>query len=178
MRHPRDNIAFIGARGAGKSKLSRKLGKLSGRVVLSTDTLISYEAQGRRISDIVSAEGWIGFRNREYDLLRKLSAMTGVVIDCGGGILVEADTGGGETFSERKCNLLKEMATVVYIRRDMDWLLSRGAADAVRPKLADDYAATLRRRLPWYERAADLTLDMTGLEIDAALERLQRELSL
>ncbi|MEQ9362679.1 MAG: shikimate kinase [Leptospirales bacterium] len=172
------NIAFIGARGAGKSKLSRKFGKRSGRVVLSTDSLVSYEAGGRTVAQIVAAEGWPGFRDREYELLAKIGDMRDIVVDCGGGILVEAGgpdaPAGAEIFSERKAAKLKEIAHVVYIYRDIDWLIGRVAEDSNRPDLGGDYRRLLERRLPWYERIADTTLDMDGREIDYGLEALAR----
>ncbi len=178
MHHLKDNIAFIGARGAGKSKLSRKLGKLTGRVTLSTDTLISYEDGGRPIHQIVAAEGWRGFRQREYEILQKLSAMTGLLIDCGGGILVDVDDRGDEIFSERKAQLLRDTAAIVYIRRGANWLIDRGQADAVRPTLAADYETVLLRRLPWYESAADFTIDLQDRSIEEAIVIMQREFEL
>ena len=173
----RTNIAFIGARGAGKSKLSRKFGKRSGRVVLSTDSLVSYEAGGRTIAQIVAAEGWPGFRDREFDLLAKIGDMRDIVVDCGGGILVEATAdapAGTELFSERKAAKLKEIAHVVYIYRDIDWLIGRVAEDSSRPDLGGDYRQVLARRLPWYEKIADTTLDMDGREIEYGLDALMR----
>lgn len=158
------NIALIGGRGAGKSKVSRRLGKISERPVFSTDTLVSYEAGGRAISRIVTEEGWTGFRDREYAILGKLCRMQDIVIDCGGGMLVEApDPTGGrpkERFSQRKADLLKAHAEVVYVRRPMSWLLERVRRDANRPDLIGDYVGILEQRLPWYEQVADFTLDL------------------
>ncbi len=175
----RTNIAFIGARGAGKSKLSRKFGKKSGRVVLSTDSLVSYEAGGRTVAQIVTDEGWTGFREREFALLEKFGDMRDIVIDCGGGILVEApaagDAPGSESFSERKAAKLKEIAHVIYIYRDMDWLVGRVAEDSSRPDLGGDYRRLLERRLPWYESVADTVLDMDGREIEYGIEALMRK---
>ena len=175
----KNNIAFIGARGAGKSKLSRKFGKKSNRVVLSTDSLVSYEADGRTIAEIVSDEGWPGFRNREYELLQKIGGMREIVIDCGGGILVEpgpaGSPAGSEIFSERKAKLLKDTAHIIYIRRSVPWLVGRVSHDSSRPDLGGDYAQLLERRLPWYESVADTVLEMDGREIEDALaELLQR----
>lgn len=174
----RTNIALIGARGAGKSKLSRKFGKRSGRVVLSTDSLVSYEADGRTVAQIVTDEGWTGFRDREYELLGKIGEMSNIVIDCGGGILVDVGPpdapAGTESFSERKAQRLKEIAHIVYIKRDMDWLVGRVAEDSNRPDLGGDYRRLLERRLPWYESVADTILDMDGRDIEDGLDELQQ----
>lgn len=173
------NIALVGARGAGKSKLSRKFGKRTGRVTLSTDSLICYEADGRTVASIVASEGWQGFRDREHALLEKLSGMRNVLVDCGGGILVDLGPAGSEPgteiFSERKAALLKKSAHVVYIRRSIPWLVGRVSQDSNRPDLGGDYRDLLERRLPWYEQVADTILDMDGREIEwgqrALLER-------
>lgn len=165
------NVAFIGGRGAGKSRISRKFGKASGRLSLSTDTLVCYEAGGISIAKIVAAEGWAGFRGREYDVMRKLTAMQNLVIDCGGGILVEAPARPDqpETLSMRKLELLKQ-CHVVYVKRDMDWLMDKAKADMNRPDLQGSYRELLERRLPWYEMAADFVLDLRGIDVDDAID--------
>ena len=167
-------IAIIGARGAGKSKLSRKFAKMTGRLVLSTDTLVCYEAGGIPVSEIVRMYGWNNFRDREFELLGKLKSMQNVVIDCGGGMIVEAPEAEGaeESFSRRKVDLLKSFSRVLYIKRDLDWLLSRSLKDSNRPDLNGHYENVLLKRLPWYEAAADEIVDMRGLDADLAAEHL------
>ncbi len=172
------NVSFIGARGAGKSRLSRKLSKLTGRLALSTDSLISYEADGWTISSIVDREGWSGFRDREYEILKKLTGMTELLIDCGGGILIEApdpkDPHGVEPVSTRKWDLLKKNTRIVYIKRSVPFLLSKvKKGDPNRPDLVGEYERLLSRRLPMYEKAADFVVDLELLDTDQALESLQ-----
>ncbi|MBE7440621.1 MAG: shikimate kinase [Spirochaetales bacterium] len=171
------NLAFIGARGAGKSKISRKLGKATGRTVLSTDMLISYEADGKSIPDLVSEEGWQKFREREYDLLCKLAQMSGVIFDCGGGILVDTD-GTQEFYSERKAGILRGCAHIILIHRPQSWLLGR-SQDPSRPALSDqtEYRTILERRLPWLQKTADFVLDMDQFTIETAVELLQQKYS-
>ena len=170
------NIALIGGRGAGKSKISRKFGKLSGRVVMSTDTLISYEAGGITIARIVEENGWRDFRNKEYQILEKLNALNNIIIDCGGGIMVEApDESVGETietYSERKIEILKSNATVVYVKRSMKWLIGKSGHDSSRPDLVGEYSTLLERRFPWYEKTADFILDMKEIEVVDAIKIL------
>jgi len=174
------NISFIGARGAGKSRLSRKLGKLTGMPVMSSDTLISYEAGGVTIESIVARSGWADFREKEYQLLKKLTSFEGVIIDCGGGMIVEAPAKDreAETLSARKVELLKKRCHIIYVKQDTEYLLKKVRKDHSRPDLSDNYQLTLERRLPWYESIADLTLDMNALEVDDALTLTIRSLSL
>jgi shikimate kinase len=169
----RTKLAFVGARGAGKSRISRKLAKATGKPLLSTDMLIVYEAGGRSITDLVSAEGWPAFREREYRLLEKITPMPSLILDCGGGILVETD-GSKEFFSERKTALLKQSAFIIYVKRPEQWLLAR-AQDPTRPALTDEsgYRKLLELRIPWYEKAADCILDMSDRSIEEGIEFLQ-----
>ena len=177
-----NNLIFIGARGAGKSRISRKLGKLTGRTVLPTDTLISYEANGESIPSIVKKEGWKGFREREYLILKNISGMKNILIDCGGGILVEApeenDPENKEILSKRKIKLLKSMGTMIYIKRDVEWLIKKVADDPSRPDLAGDYRSFIKRRLPWYEKTSDVTIDMDKMQVENAIDYLMRKFKL
>ena len=167
------NLALIGARGAGKSKVSRKLSKLMDWPVFSTDSLITYETSGDTIEKIVAEHGWTGFRDREHQVLSRVSAMTGVIIDCGGGILVEAPQSTQhfeETFSLRKSQCLKHSCLTVYLKKSVDELCAKMEPDPNRPNLVGDYRTLLERRLPWYEGSADITIEMENLSIkDTAL---------
>jgi len=173
------NIALIGARGVGKSKISRKLNKLLTHQVFSTDSLISYEAHGAPISSIVEKLGWTGFRDLEHQVLAKVSVMSHVLIDCGGGILVEAPgfhDQHKESFSIRKADLLKKHCTVVYLERPLKVLVEKGKLDANRPELSKDYQELLERRLPWYEKAADITISLAEVSCKEAAAHLVAEL--
>ncbi|MCS7205063.1 MAG: shikimate kinase [Leptospiraceae bacterium] len=168
-------IALIGPRGAGKSKLSRKLSKKIEWVAFSTDILISYEAGGKTIKEIVEQEGWFSFRNREYEILKKLYTMDRIIIDCGGGILFDVDPyTQKEIESQRKIELLKQNSFVIYIQRDLDWLLQKNINNAQRPSLSqdEDYETLLLRRLPVYKKYANFVLDMKDREIEEGVEEI------
>ena len=50
------NIALIGPRGVGKSKVSRKLSKLLSMPIVSTDMIAVYEAGGISIAEQIKKE--------------------------------------------------------------------------------------------------------------------------
>lgn len=160
------NIVLIGMRGSGKSNLSRRLSVLTKRPVLSTDLLISLDAGGRSIPQILADHGgdWRPFREMEYAVIRKTAAMDGLIIDAGGGVVVDLDAAGDEVFSDRKVSLLKQNGHIIWLKGDIPRLAAKVAADAGRPALSarHDAEALMRRRLPFYQQAADWVVDIEG----------------
>lgn len=158
------NITIIGLRGAGKSNVSRRLSVHTKRPVLATDVMVEYEAGGQSISDLVAEAGWPAFRDREYDVLRKIVRLDGIIIDAGGGVVVDLAPDGTEVFSERKVSLLQESGPVIWLRGDVARLVAKVQAKADRPALVDasEVLATMRRREPFYEKAATSIIDIEG----------------
>ncbi len=164
------NLALMGGRGSAKSSISKRLALRNRNFKLfSLDDLICYEAAGRSIPEIVDAEGWGGFRKREYAALHKLAAFDrGALIDCGGGVVVDLDDSGEEIYSERKVELLRENGLLVYLRRDSDYLYNRISGDPNRPLLSGkkSFREIMKLRHPWYREAADFEVDCADLTKD------------
>lgn len=160
------NIVLIGMRGAGKSNISRRLSMLTKRPVLSTDLLIEYENGGKSIPDIIAGTNgdWQLFRQMEFEVVQKISSMDNAIIDCGGGIIVDVADDGTEVYSKRKVDLLKANGQVVWLKGDIERLAAKVKGDQRRPTL-DETKSTLElmhRRLPFYQQAADIVLDIEG----------------
>lgn len=157
------NITIIGMRGAGKSNVSRRLSVFTKRPVFATDTMVEYEALGESIAGLVAQEGWSAFREREYQVLRKILHMEGVIIDAGGGLIIDLSDG-VEVFSERKVSLLRASGPVIWLRGDVERLVAKVAAKADRPALVDaaQVVALMQERQPFYERAATHIIDIEG----------------
>ena len=153
------NINLIGMRGVGKSNVARRLSVLSKRPVMSTDTLIEYEA-GVTIAEFVAAHNgdWRAFRDAEFEVLGRLSKMDDLIVDCGGGVIVDLEDDGEESFSSRKVGLLRSAGPVVWLAGDIPRLAAKTAADSTRPSLHArlDAEQVMRRREPFYQRAADV----------------------
>ena len=131
-------------------------------MLFSLDALIRYERGARSIPEIVAEEGWRGFREHEYEVVRKVSAFAGgALLDCGGGVVVDLDESGAEVYSARKVEALRRHSLVVYLERDVDYLIARIGDDPGRPELSvsEDFHAIMARRDPWYRTAADLVLE-------------------
>ena len=162
------NIVLIGMRGAGKSKISRRLSVMTKRDVLSSDTLIQYDNGAKSIPEILEENNgdWRIFRDMEFKTLQKITALNNIIIDCGGGVIVDLDEDGNEIFSERKVNLLRENGRIVWLRGDIPRLAAKVKGDAKRPSLSETKSAeeVMYRRLPFYEKAADITIDIEGMK--------------
>jgi shikimate kinase len=160
------NIVLIGMRGAGKSKVSRRLSVLTKRDVLSSDLLIQYDNGGKSIADILAAHkgDWRAFRDMEYETIKKITALDGNIIDCGGGVIVDIDEDGHEIFSERKINLLRKSGRIIWLKGDIKRLASKVKIDAQRPSLSETKSVedVMNRRLPFYEKAADMVINIEG----------------
>ncbi|GAB4346975.1 MAG: shikimate kinase [Gammaproteobacteria bacterium] len=164
---PRKNLVLIGGRGCGKSSIARRIKKENKLFTLfELDALIRYEAGGLTIPEIVETQGWRGFRELEYQVVRKVSAFPkGALIDAGGGVVVDLDDQGQEVYSERKVNALRSYGLIVYLQRDIDYLIRKVEGDANRPPLSAQKSFTeiMKRRDPWYREAADWVLHCRDL---------------
>jgi len=155
------NLVLIGGRGAGKTSIARRLLQLEPRfLLLSLDTLIQYEAKST-IPDLVAQRGWRRFRELEYETARKAGGFRGALIDAGGGVVVDLDRRGREIYSRRKVRALRRNSLILYLRRDVDYLMSRIENDPDRPALSKrrSFEELMERREPWYWQAADCVLD-------------------
>ncbi|XDD56197.1 shikimate kinase [Leptospira sp. WS4.C2] len=168
------NIIFIGARGAGKSKVSRSLSKKTEFPVVSTDSIAVYEAGGIPIPKFVEKSGWKAFRELEYSILQKLKAADGIILDCGGGILFDLDENGNEVPSQRKLDLLRSMGRIVYLERGAEELIEKVKGDPTRPDLSKEtsYRSILEKRLPVYQEAAHFKLNLSKLSKEEAAEHI------
>ena len=153
------NINLIGMRGVGKSNVARRLSVLTKRPVMSTDVLIEYES-GMAVVQFVEARGWREFRDLEFDIITKLSEMDGLIVDCGGGALVDLDGGGDEVYSARKVQSLRDGGPIIYLEGDIVRLAAKTEQDPNRPVIDPGMTAegVMRRREPFYRQAADWTI--------------------
>ena len=159
------NICLIGPRGVGKTRTARRLAILLHRPVVSTDVLVSYECGGRSIASLIRQKGggvqaWRYFRQRELAVLRKIANLKDVIVDCGGGIVVDLNRYGVERLSLQKVRLLRKNSVVVWLKSDMGEILKKTEADPRRPKLSStqDVRQIMRRRKPFYAKAAHVKI--------------------
>ncbi len=167
------NIVLIGYRGTGKTSVGRALAERLGRPFYDADAFLE-EKFGQTIKEMVSAEGWPFFREREKEVIAELSGFDDVVIASGGGAVMDEDN----------VVCLSRDGFLVLLTADMETLIRRIQGDVAsgeqRPGLTGDdiyeeTRAMIELRMPVYERVAHMAVDTTRLGIHEVVGTVIRE---
>ncbi len=161
------NIALIGFMGTGKTAVGQALAEKLDKKFIELDPLIERKA-GKTIPEIFSQDSEIAFRELEIEVTKEVAERKNVVIACGGGVVLN------------KINIdrLRKESLIVYLTASPKIILERTSNDAEeRPllKVANPSLTTrelLRFRKPFYERAADIKINTSKLDIDAVVEQI------
>jgi shikimate kinase len=166
----RNHLALVGGRGCGKTSTAARLAAEHPSFrLLDLDALTLEEGAANSVAQIVNDGGWRAWRELEYRVLERVTdSPPGALVDCGGGIVVDLDASDGEIFSDRKVAVLRRRCRVVYLRCDSELLWSRISDDSSRPALSPNqsFASLMEQREPWYDRAADRTIEADSLSPD------------
>jgi shikimate kinase len=164
------NIVLIGYRGAGKSKVGRRLAERLGREFVDTDGFIE-ERQGASIGSLVRSQGWEHFRTLEKKAIEKAAGGDHCVIAPGGGAVIDPEN----------VRRLKEKGLIIWLKARPEVLAERMGEDPQtdhsRPSLTgrgtlEEIIAVLSARNPLYEMAADFQIDTSNLGLEDVLERI------
>lgn len=155
------NIVLVGFMATGKTSLGLFLSKKLGKKLFNTDDLIEKKSK-KTISYIFKQDGEIHFRELEIQAVKKASRMNGVIIDCGGGVVLN------------KINIdrLRENGVIFLLTAKPEKILEReNRQKGARPLLLkkDKIRAIkelLSFRKPFYQMAYDYTIDTTNLSIE------------
>ncbi len=161
------NVALIGFMGVGKSAIGKVLAEKLNKEFIELDDLIEQKA-GKSIPQIFQQDGEIAFRELEIEVTKEVSRNKNLVIACGGGMVLN------------KINIdrLKKEATIVYLTAPPGIILKRVLSEGeTRPLLKAPNKALsikelIRFRKPFYERAADVKINTSKLDIDSIAEHI------
>lgn len=153
--------------GTGKTAVGKALAERLGKTFIELDPLIEQKA-GKTIPEIFKGDGEIAFRELEIAVAREAAGRKNVVIACGGGVVLN------------KINIdrLRQEAVIVYLTASPGVILKRTLNDdEERPllKVAEPTRTIkelLRFRRPFYERAADITVNTSRLDIESVVEQM------
>ena len=163
-------LVLVGLMGAGKSTIGRRLAKAIGWEFIDSDEAIE-AAAGCSISDIFAIHGEPIFRDLEMRVIQRLLVGEPVVLA----------TGGGAWMQPKVREVIKQQATSMWLRAELEVLLDRVSKRGHRPLLekGDKRAileALMAERYPVYAEA-DLVVDSGkgphDHVVDAALAALE-----
>jgi len=161
------SIALIGFMGAGKTVVGKALAEKLGKEFIELDALVEQRA-GKTIPEIFRQDGEVAFREREIEAVKEVSGRKNAVIACGGGVVL----------NQINIDRLRKESLIVYLKASPKVILRRTSKDEnERPLLkTSDRASEIRRllrfRKPFYERAADITIDTSKLDVDSVAEEI------
>ncbi|TKY60350.1 Shikimate kinase 1 [Spatholobus suberectus] len=78
-------VYLVGMMGSGKTTVGKIMSQVLGYSFCDSDALVEEEVGGNSVADIFKHHGETFFRNKETEVLRKLSLMHQLVISTGGG---------------------------------------------------------------------------------------------
>ena len=160
------NITLIGFMGTGKTAVGKVLAEKMQKKFVELDSLIEQKA-GKPITDIFQQDGEITFRELEIEVTKEVSGDENLIIACGGGVVLN------------KINIdrLRQHSRIVYLTASPAAILSRTSGTNERPLLNVSEQALrikelLKFRKPFYERAADIKINTTRLDVESVTEQI------
>lgn len=146
-------IILIGFMGAGKTTIGQLLSTETGMEHSDFDAKIVEEI-GMSIQEYFDLYGEDAFREKETEMLRRLSSNNKIV-----------STGGGIVMRPENRDLLKQLSPVVYLKTQPDSFLSRLKEDTIniRPLVVSKSSEEIREifepRIPLYEESASIVIE-------------------
>ena len=158
--------------GAGKSTVGKVLAKKLGRRFLDADHVIE-ERCGVKIPVIFEMEGEEGFRKREAQVIREITAEHDIVLATGGGAILFPDNR----------QVLSERGTVIYLHANPIELWHRTKGGEGRPLLRNGDAKKILEDLysirdPLYREIADHVIETGKPSVNQLVNALIMQLEL
>jgi shikimate kinase len=175
------HLVLVGVMGAGKTSVGAACATRLDRPFVDVDDVVASLA-GRSVAEIFRTVGEAEFRRLEREAVADVCASpTPLVIACGGGAVIDAD-------SRRR---LRAAGLVVWLRAAPDELARRvgsGEEAAERPLLARDrrqerrspvdvLGGLLEARTPAYEAVADATVETDGRTVEQVADAVLAEVA-
>jgi len=166
----KDSIALIGFMATGKSVVGKALKEHLGKnyTFIETDILIEKIA-GKSIPRIFSEDGEELFREYELEACKKAAQFTKTVISCGGGVVLNI----------KNIEILKHTCQIVLLTASLEEIYNRAIKDGKenRPIINknDPYKEIERillYRKPYYNSAAEITIDTTNKSIEIIVKEI------
>lgn len=161
------NIYLVGFMGTGKTSVGKELAKLHKRCFVDLDELIELREK-RFIADIFAKEGEPYFRKVETRILKEVAKEDGLIVACGGGIVINPEN----------IRVMKATGTIICLSAKPEVILRRTAQESHRPLLRvkdpkKQIDLLLKLRSVYYAKA-DKTIDTSLLSIAQVVSRIAK----
>ncbi|MDD5899375.1 MAG: shikimate kinase [Lachnospiraceae bacterium] len=163
-----DNIILIGMPGSGKSTLGVLLARALNYRFLDTDLLIQ-EREGKLLCEIIAQEGMERFLEIEGEVNAGISAERTVIAP-----------GGSVIYSETAMRHFTEIGTIVYLHvpvTELEKRLGDLKRRGVVLKEGQSLEMLYEERRSYYERYAQVTVDVAKEEVGEILQELIQKLT-
>ncbi len=166
------NIVLIGFMGSGKTSVGKRLSINLKREFIDMDDFIE-KREGMTVNEIFEKKGEQSFREMERELCRRFAVPKGKIIATGGGVIKNAEN----------VENLKKGGVIVYLSSSPERIAYNLRFDNSRPLLAGEnkekkIAALMEERKGLYENCADITIDVSDMNLDGTLKEIYRALDL
>jgi shikimate kinase len=161
------SIALIGFMGTGKTVVGRLLAEKLGKGFIELDGEVEKQA-GKPVSAIFREDGEAYFRQLEAQVTSAVAARKNTVAACGGGIILD----------EANIFRLKQEYVIVCLLAAPGDILKRISGEPGKRPLLDvagrgkRIRELLKTRRPLYKKAADITVDTSGLSPSDVAQRI------
>jgi len=158
--------------GVGKTTIGRALAKKLNKRFIDSDHEIEART-GASISWIFEIEGEESFRRREQEVIRDLTAQSGIVLATGGGAILKPENR----------DYLKTRGTVIYLHASVNSILHRTRHDKTRPLLQTADPRTrletlMQLREPYYREVADIIVETGRTNIPSMVQFILTQLKI
>lgn len=161
------NVILVGMPAAGKSTVGVVIAKRLGFDFIDTDLLIQQQ-EGCLLKDIIRERGIEGFLAVENQVNQNIQVQRAVI-----------SPGGSVVYCKEAMEHFKNIGNVVYLRLSFETIecriknaVTRGVVLREGQTLQDIY----RERTSLFEQYADIIIDVEGLDLDAAIEKVLQTL--
>jgi shikimate kinase len=170
LRKKREIISLIGFMGSGKTSVGRELARIRKMKFVDIDELI-VKKMSKTINEIFSTMGEEKFRQMESDMLHLFKDRSGVVISCGGGIVL----------SESNRTFLRDETECIWLYSGMNSTLER-VMDGTRPlinamKSPSEIALLFDSRKKYYASSCD-SIVLSNKSLEKTAEHINEEIRL
>jgi shikimate kinase len=161
------SITLIGFMGTGKTVVAKVLAQKLDKEYIELDAIIANRA-GKSIDEIFRQDGEIRFRELEIEATKEIAHKKNAIIACGGGIVLNTIN----------IDRLRTESVIICLTASPTVVLKRTSSEKdTRPllKVSDrlqQIKTLLKNRQPFYRRAADITINTSGLTIASVADKI------